>query len=73
MKRLFAILLIVALLVGCNTNAPVSDDTKPSATPDTIGGEENTEPTEPVTFPDLDESLRGYGNNSHTVYDSFSI
>ena len=73
MKKLLAILLLIALLVGCSSNAPVSDDTKPAATPDTIGGEENTEPTEEVTFPDLDESLRGYGNNDHSVYSSYSI
>ena len=73
MKKLLAIFLLAALLVGCGTNAPVSNDTKPSATPDTIGGEENTLPTEPVTFPELDPSLTGYGNNDHTVYDNYSI
>ncbi len=73
MKKLLAILLLAALLVGCGTNAPVSEDTKPSATPDTIGTEESTEPTEAVTFPALDPSLIGYGNNDHTVYDNYSI
>ena len=74
MKKLLAILLLTALLVGCSNNAPVSEDTKPSPTLDTIGTEEITsESTEPVTFPPLDPTLTGFGNNDCTVYSNYSI
>lgn len=72
MKRLIAIFLLTVLLVGCGADAPVSEETKPTA--DTEATQQTTETSETTEEPTTQaEVTAGYGNNSYSALSNYSV
>lgn len=71
MKKLLALLLLTALLVGCAEKAPTTtESTEPTSESTTESIAESTEPTTELAAPEI---VPGYGNNSATDRLSYGI